>query len=297
MAPLIKGLALCATVALLGLTSCRKFAGYAAAPGDLSGPRDLVAFDLRGDLQVPDLPGADGPPDPCIDPALKPLLRFTFDEPPGSDNKFMSSGTLARPGTLFGASWSLDPVGFCGKALVFSPTTQGPSYLQVNHETFFDLKEGAVELWVRFDRDAGPQEGIISRDAQYQNESGHLTLLRRPSGHLVARLQGLGSINGHACMGASKFVKGQWHHVEIDFGGAGPLALWVDGEQGLYDVADGVWTCGDVAETVGLGIDGNHNPWLIGASAMTSSDGLGTADAQLVGAIDEVRLYDHRLHP
>lgn len=305
MAPPIKRLALCATVALLalGLTSCRKIAAYAEAPGDLFSPRDLVEPDLRGpdlqfDLQGSDLRLADGLPDPCIDPALKPLLRFSFDGPQGSGDTLMSSGTLARPGQLFGTSWSLDPGGVCGKALVLRPTSSGASYLQVTHEVFFDLQQGAVELWVRFDRAPGQNEGVFSRDAKFQVESGHLTLVRRPSGLLVARLQGLDAVVGAACMGASAFKKGQWHHVVVDFGGAGGLALYVDGKPGDYQQPSNTdWPCGLTAPTVGLGIEGNHNPWVIGAHSFNSGEGLAGAEDQLVGAIDEFRLYDRRLHP
>jgi hypothetical protein len=251
--------------------------GLSDAPGDRAAEGTPV------DLSPGEGPGCAT----ILDPQTLVLLRFETNIAGGKikDSAGVHDGTLspgAKPTQVNG------PAG-CGRALQMT----GPIHIEVPDTTAFHLKQGSVDLWVRFDAAATGQtlETLISRDAAGQQQGGHLSIFRACEGALVARLQST-SQTYYQCTKAAVGA-GTWMHVGVNFG-AGGLQLFVDGKlaTGTQTVHTSGCThaavCG--GSTTG-GIDGNANPWVIGASSMSSSEGKAEpVDHHLGGALDEVRI-------
>jgi hypothetical protein len=180
----------------------------------------------------------------------------------------------------------------CGKALSFS-TSSPISYLQVADSSDWDLSEGSVDLWIRFDGAASATEGIASRDANGQTNAGHFTIVRMCNGSIMVRLQDTSSVWAQC----SPPVNDQsWHHVGVNFGGSGGLKLYVDGTLASRTASitcnSNDWACG--ASTT-KGIAGNDNPWTIGASSMKSAEGSSEpVEDPLSGRIDSFRVSKAR---
>lgn len=276
---------------------CRQLAGYEVAreDRDASSPADALSQrDTRGDFAAPvDAWGC--PAAPLLAP---PLLHLDFDG--ASAGAVPNLGSLGGQGTLH-APATLEPTGgICGGALRnVDDGSAAAGYLEFPDLAGLRLREGLIELWVRFDREAAElveTEGIFSRDAVDQARGGHLSLMRMAGGHLLARQQLAWVGGGFACVGASELQAGVWHHVLVAFGGAGKLELYVGGRRGELATSDPAWPCGNTVLTRGLGIEGNRNPWVIGASGInTVEDKAGPVRLPLVGAIDELRIYGQRL--
>jgi hypothetical protein len=283
---------LCCCLASLG---CRQLAGYdPATPGaDVRPEASSPLFDAGLDRSS-EADGSACPVAPLLGP---PLVRLTFDDTsfPWKVANLGSVGGLAK---LHGGI-ARDEQGLCGGALrnVIQPAPAATGYLELHDAPALHLAEGLIELWVRFDRDVSEltaPEGIVSRDAVDQQQAGHLSLMRMDAGHLLARLQLADQSAGIACVGASSIVVGRWHHVIVAFGGAGELELYLDGVRGTLKTTQG-WRCGEKSNTQGLGVDGNANPWVVGASSINSVEGQAEpVTLPLAGAIDELRVYGSR---
>ena len=190
----------------------------------------------------------------------------------------------------------------CGDALWVPLTKFGEAakdYGWVPASSAWRLARGAVDLWVRFDGDpTDVVQGIVSRDAFGTDTPGHLTLVRGGDRRLGVRWQGKNNSTGHwVC--SEPLSKGVWYHVGVNFG-APALALYVDG---LRVSASGelverightlTHTCGDGASAGG--IDGNDQPWVIGASARGAATGeAAPAEDGLGGRLDNLRFSDCR---
>lgn len=213
------------------------------------------------------------------------VALYTFS---GSGNT-VTDLTGMHPGTVVGTGATrVSGKSGCGNAMRFSPTTP-VSHVMVPDSTAFDLKQGSVDLWVRFDSAASTNEGILSRDASGTTKSGHLTILRRCNGAISIRLQNTTN-EGNVC--SKPLSVGAWHHVGVSFGGSQGIKLYVDGTL-TNETADIICgtdtiTCGTSVTT---GIDGNDNPWVIGASSWNSQEDVSTPVTQpLDGRVDSVRI-------
>lgn len=248
---------------------------------------DLVTPDQAlPDTTTPDL-GGDAPP-PCAIQADKDTVALYSFESVGAGSTIDNIAGNGKDATLQSGQMTLinGPQG-CGKAAQFT----GQSYLEIGHEKAFELKEGAVELWVRFD--AGGVAGLVSKDASGQNQSGHLTIYRECNGAIVLRQQTTSQSVRHC---SKPVPDGAWIHVAVNFGGAGGMELYVDGvraqESGKL-TCGGEITCGTA--TLSTGIAPNKNPWVVAASATGSDDGKATpVSSELVGAIDSLRISKKR---
>jgi hypothetical protein len=183
----------------------------------------------------------------------------------------------------------------CGDAAAFL----GFGYLEIPGEGLApDL--GAVDFYVRFDG-AHPtaRQGIVSRDAQGQMTTGHITFYRTCDEHLVVRVQDL-ERTVFRCSDRPLTV-GQWTHVTLDFGDP-QLLLAIDGA-----VASSTGTrfsspdCATEQSCDRNGIfspSGNQNPWVLGADTSNSAEGSAEPSGNyFFGAIDQFRVSGARRFP
>jgi hypothetical protein len=279
-------------------------AGYGDAPrdgsradapgGDLAAPDrslpDHPSMDQPGlDLPGPDIDllGCDAPLDPSV------VARWSFDTLNGTQ---VPEETGNHPGTVTGGTAQLVAgAPGCGQGLSIPAGLDGQPYVVVPYAPEWQLPQGSVDFWVRFDT-LDKTQGIIGRDSLGEQTSGHLTLFRACDGALVVRLQ-RGVSEGIRC--SQPVPDGVWLHVGVNFGGAAGLQLFVDGTPAtrtgtvIYS-KHGVTTCAHemtCGTNVSGGIDGNSNPWVIGAISFASTEG--TTDQishHLGGTIDALRI-------
>jgi hypothetical protein len=251
----------------------------------------MVGWDLPPPLDL--LPKDAPAPPSCatiLDPDTVMLLRFekvtgfTFGDVAGTHDGVVSTKPSLVPG----------PPG-CGKALVIPAA--GGTQVKVPDHAAFKLLEGSVDFWVRFDAAASKTgfNGIISRDASGEANPGHLTIFRSCEGTIVARIQ---NTQDYVQCSAVVVPVGVWFHVGVNFGATTGLQLFVNGKQvnATKTITYGTpgYVCSLAAScnsTTKVGINGNSNPWVIGASAMSSAEGSGSPTSNpLAGVIDEVRV-------
>lgn len=150
-------------------------------------------------------------------------------------------------------------------------------YIEIPNDPDFSLQNGTVSL--RFNADSiGRDQTLVSRDHQNLGDGGHLRVLVTSSGAIQVRLQDTSS--SHFATSASGIVTpGAWQHVAVTFGANG-LELYVDGVIQASNSFTG-------------GIDGNAQPWILGADQWTSAQGT-TNDLNnfFDGQIDEFALFD-----
>ncbi len=298
---------------------------------DLHLPSDRFVRDASGDdAQGTDLPNSDVPqhdilpdatPGFCGSVPSSVIAHYTFDNVATTHPVVNAQGTGAPDGTTVG-TWGSDitsvagPTG-CGQALAFTTTATPPHrYVEIpSSSAVQNLKEGSIGLWVKFDAKATNIQGILSRDAMKQTQGGHLTLYRFKStpetGNkqvLAIRLQAKITSEGVeaesiACASAPSLHT--WHHVVVTFGppSSSPphddLEIYVDGSKGSDTSSQEQWIhCNHGVNHTMTGITGNHNPWVLGASAHSSSEGKADKlDAPFVGAIDDLRIHNARILP
>lgn len=248
-----------------------------------------VAPDLSGDT-ASDGPRSDGaltrrgcPAPAALD--ADTLALFTFDDV----TDLTGNHTLTLLGS---AALQVDPD--CGGVARFPG--QIDSYGEIPDHADWQIAEGSLDLWLRLESPGANEEAdILSRDANNQALPGHLTLIRAGE-YLVARLQDDAKGQFHRCHKLA--LDEAWHHVGINLGPP-DLQMFVDGEEvakigGLIDIPqyDADVDCG--ASTT-LGIQGNSNPWVVGAGARSSTEGKATP----VGlpsrvAVDNLRVSKRR---
>jgi len=136
-----------------------------------------------------------------------------------------------------------------------------------------------VQLWFN-PADVSGMQGLIERDASNQNTSGHVGLYLNGD-DLVLRIQT--TSESKTITVADSVNAGDWHHAAVSFGSNG-LELYLNGDL--------------VAEDSGFttGIDGNNNPWVIGAKAWKTSEGSNDGVEQFFeGQIADVAIFDQQL--
>ncbi len=180
------------------------------------------------------------------------------------------------------------PLG-CGLAVQFA----GGLDALVPHDAVFDLSEGSIDFWLRAPADPMPM-GVISRDALDQVFDGHLTAWY-VEGRIVVRNQST-MLSQTICSDGALPAE-TWVHVGINFGPPG-LELYIDGEaqDGVGEVFIGMSPTNCVDEDlVTVGIAGNTNPLIVGASLSMSMKGMIDEVLPLEdGALDELRVSSVR---
>ena len=202
------------------------------------------------------------------DPGAEPVLHLPFngDGPEATD---VAGGNDAE--AVAGAPGRVDGRG--GTAARFD----GADAYAVADDSTYDLSTGTVSVHVRLD--AGGSNGFLSKDAGGRNDPGHLSLGTR-DGDLWCRLQ---SGDEEWRLSGPTVSTGEWHHVVLSFGDE--ARLYLDGTEV------------DSADTT-QGIDGNPNPFAVGANNWASSDGQNDDLRWLLdGAIDDLRVYGQQLLP
>ena len=251
------------------------------------------------DGPLPDLTSTDAPlpdqfvPDagpPCVSKAdPDTLLLYTFS---GSGTT-VTDVTGKHPGKLVGSSVARVPGSpGCGAAVAFP--NSAAHYIEIADAPAWDLAQGSVDLWVRVDTPSSlAVRGIVSRDADNSVKPGHFSLLQLPDNGIAVRLQHTTNQGAVRCSPPVSF--GVWHHVGVNFG-TGGLQLFVDGvvaKRTDQVIAKSLTlTCGTSSN---LGIAGNDNPWVLGASTHQSVEGTATPTSYpFDGAIDSFRISKAR---
>jgi Concanavalin A-like lectin/glucanases superfamily len=169
----------------------------------------------------------------------------------------------------------------------FHDTTQ--EYIAVAKSSELEVESGTVELWFKT-RDATDTQTLFSKDHNGFLTGGHLDIavINRD---IEVRLQSTSQSFLIDTDGGShnNLVKSDtWYHLALTFGPDG-MKLYVDGE-----------LVGTNAYTGGL--QGNHEPIVIGGSIRTNSNDSGnlsklTISRPFDGYIDEVAFFDVALDP
>ncbi|MEM9195053.1 MAG: LamG domain-containing protein [Myxococcota bacterium] len=249
---------------VLGCAIDRSGTGPSDQPGgdaSLDAPVEDAPLDDRtappADALSDRSPDADAapPPSPCpVLSGIDVLALYSFDEEPDTDRAVDQTGL--HPAALRNGSFPerLGPSREeCGQAFQFD----GQAYLEIADTPDWDLEEGAIDFWfLPPDMSEGRQAAIVSRDANGIRQPGHLTVFYLSNGRIEARLQR--EANDQRLTSAA--LPDQWTHVGVSFGPQG-FRLFING---VLVASNPVFT---------FGIDGNANPWTIGASQSQSSEG------------------------
>jgi hypothetical protein len=150
------------------------------------------------------------------------------------------------------------------------------TYLDVPDSPDWQLESGSVDLWIRLDPVSTGEvpQGIMSRDARSVNKPGHFSLARRlPGNEIGLRLQ---RVDDTYTTQTVPVHEGEWHRIAVNFGPP-YVELFLDG---VLQAKGDAW-----------GIDGNLNPWAIGASNAFSEEGASTPISKpFEGSVDDVRI-------
>jgi hypothetical protein len=184
------------------------------------------------------------------------LALFTFDGEQGAGLTDKLGGHTAR--IVGGDVTRIDGPPGCGGALRFGDTNY-ESYVEIPDSTNWQLTAGSVDFWFRPDRCGSSEDrgdGVLVRDA-YDTAAGHLRLLWQADCRFELRLQ---TATDYFAGVTAAIPVGQWHHIGINFGGGADAELYLDGALAAR-----------LATT--QGIDGSHNPWVLGADSSGSDTG------------------------
>jgi len=179
----------------------------------------------------------------------------------------------------------------CDLALTYLAQIFGPVIIADAAE--WDLSIGSVDFWIYPVADDSVY-GILSRDATERSLPGHFSVWQ--SRRAVALRVQSDSANAVACTADGSLTDGKWHHVVANFGPP-VVEIYLDGVLGessdSHAMDGGVLFCDQKAD---FGIDGNDNPWVIGASSALSDEGESTpVSGKFVGGrIDNLRISSKR---
>lgn len=263
------------------------------AAGDAS-PDQTVLPDLPWRDLVTDSPALEGAaPDqasgpPCVmSPDNHTLALYTFDNAANP----MLDATGKHHGSVEGKPLSVSGEVGCGWALAFPAVSTyfASDYGVIPQHKDWDTVK-SVDLWFRFNATKpADAEALLSRDANMTALPGHLSIHRLCNDVVYLRLQ---HAKGTIELCSTSVTTGSWHHVGVNLGLPG-VELVVDGVSATGNT--GTIQCGSFTYTCNkpgaAEIAGNANPWAVGASSSTSSEGrLNKVIHQLNGAVDSLRL-------
>lgn len=182
-----------------------------------------------------------------------------------------------------------------GQALRFSPDCT-ESYVQIEDDDGWD-EVSSIDFWLSIE-EYTDHRGVLSRDAQFSETAGHFTIWVTRDSCIVVRHEHDTLQRKVLCSSAS-LVHGQWVYVGINLG-LGGIELWIDGVQqageGSVSLGPIVYECEADGREWTHGIEGNGNPWVIGASLVSASEGTAEPREHYARdlAIDELRMGRER---
>ncbi len=243
---------------------------------DAGGPPDTASGATPDPDDAGGAPAAAPPPPPAASvPAPIVLLHFEDTGPVAADD----SGN-ARDGAYQGGA-SPGATGWDGAGTAVSFDGED-DFVEIAADTAFALPEGTVAFRINA-ADLGGRQALVSRDSSGYDDGGHLTAWVHGDGRVEVRLQSdSASTTLESASGA--ITEGDWAHIAISFGPEG-AALVIDGVTVDTDSYTG-------------GIDGNNEPWTLGAGQNRSGDGVASnLKDYFEGAIDEFAVFDTQLDP
>lgn len=149
-------------------------------------------------------------------------------------------------------------------------TLDGTSHLDIPTADVSPLAADncAIELWMRADKQKGETQLLQAGEVElWMNTDGVLQLT---------------SGNNTFAAGTASLQDKAWHHVALNILRNGNAAVYVDGERTMATSATGIGTTGS-------------DRMIIGARRTLNEDGTYEYDRQLVGNIDEIRLWNATL--
>ncbi|PCJ82089.1 MAG: hypothetical protein COA52_20380, partial [Hyphomicrobiales bacterium] len=151
-------------------------------------------------------------------------------------------------------------------------------YVEIAASTDFQIPSGTINVWFKVD-DLNGTQTLISRDSNGYDGGGHLDISVGSNGIVGVRHQTASSNTYSNSSQASAISPGEWHMMTYSWGDSG-TELYMDGE--LVDTNANSMT-----------LEGNNEPWTIGASQRQSSDGTANNLSNFFdGSIDEVTIFD-----
>ena len=170
------------------------------------------------------------------------------------------------------------PLGL-GLALRFSDTNFS-TYVEIPDSEAWELAAGSISFWLKTDTCSDDSQGIVSRDARHQQSPGHLTV--RLSADCEWSVSSEGDGEQVQVQSIKPLVPDKWSHITVNFGPP-DLELYLD------DRLTG-------RESVHWGIEGNDNPWVIGADLQGSDEGSATPPGDFLrgAAVDLLRISSKR---
>ncbi|MEL6701628.1 MAG: LamG-like jellyroll fold domain-containing protein, partial [Pseudomonadota bacterium] len=158
-------------------------------------------------------------------------------------------------------------------------------YVEIPHDPAYDLTNATVKTVVSFDT-LDERSAIFSRDSTGFDGGGHFTLWADPDGSLLLRWQ---STDTHYFVNAPAGTVGTSgeHDIQISFDNeAQTINMYVDGVE--------VGSLSNVPVT----LEGNAEPWVLGASQWQSGDGVANnIQSHLDGSISHFEIYEGAYDP
>ena len=206
----------------------------------------------------------------------------------------LADATGAHPAMAVGEGLGYAP-DEAGTGMALYIPTGGTGYAFVADSPAFDLPAGRVTLRFHVGATSPTADlGLVSRDANGTTTGGHLTLRVSYNRRVVLRIQRMSDPQVSAFRCTADPLTAGWHDVEAEFGPGG-LVLRVDGavatgtthtnQSGTVLACTDPWT---------LGIDGNDNPWVIGALTAVAVEGTGQPVGSIAAdvSIDEIAIWE-----
>ncbi len=213
------------------------------------------------------------------------LAIFNFDEDPLGvvlDSAGPNSGRWVGV-----ARYVEGPSADCGQAVSFAGVVT--DHVVIPDAPEWQIPTGSIDFWFRVASIPDSASSIVSRDALGTDFAGHINVLVSDEQRLGVRVQrmGAGTDVGVVCSSPGSIFANSWNHAGINFGSPG-LELWLNSKRADSPGALDGFEC---QTGIDEGIDGNLNPWVLGAGTGGSDDGSATpVNRPFDGSIDHFRI-------
>jgi hypothetical protein len=135
-------------------------------------------------------------------------------------------------------------------------------YTRVPHDPAFELEEGTIALWAKWDiLPTVVEAAVVSKESDSFDSDADLSIYLDTAGNLVGRLREralLGGGSGGTVEANGVITAGTWHHIAFSWGKGNKLELWVDG------VCVAKTNSIKVGLSAGNGVSANQRPWYFG---------------------------------
>ncbi|WP_147124771.1 Hint domain-containing protein [Shimia ponticola] len=158
-------------------------------------------------------------------------------------------------------------------------------YIEIPHNADYDLTSATVKTVFTLD-DLDTQQAIFSRDSTGFDGGGHFTLWAETDGSLYLRWQS-DTVSYDVRTGGSVISAGSEHDVQVSFDSdAQTIQIFVDGVEQAS------------ASGVPVTLQGNSEPWVLGASQWQSGDGVAdNLQSHMDGTISHFEITDGAYAP